>query len=431
MKKKNVKHPALREGRKVHLVLWAAAVCGAVVFILIFLGCSIKRSSDWVVFRGEGGQGYSSEKIYPPIGIKWQFKLQEGRARERHFSPPVVYQNTLYFGSSDSNFYALDIRTGFMRWVYETRAPVNSVPFVDNEKVYFGSTDGYIYAVYHKTGDTAWEYFTGYPVNSTIIGYNDTIVFTTDTGATHFFSKDGEELNAIPNYVWQNNSFQINNDVVYFMPGPPEDPYSLAAYSIPENRYIWLLPTGNDGLIWYSFPAVSKNLLHYASCGIAGTDFIYVYSALNKKTGHVVWKEFEYSSLFELGDYDPFALFWENINLLDYMAPAIWKNYVIYAPGNNSVKAFNSSSGKKVWEKWFDFPVSSAPTVSDSRVYLGTRKSPYGDIPPYLVCLDAASGKVLWKIETEGDILGSPVIAGKWIIFGTDENYVYVLEKLF
>lgn len=402
-----------------------------VIFTLLFISCDFKKSSDWVVFRGDNGHGYSSKKIYPPIGIKWQFKLQEGEARERHFNPPIVYQNTLYFGSSDSNFYALDITTGFMRWVFETRAPVNSVPFVDNEKVYFGSNDGFIYAVYHKTGDPAWEYFTGFPVNSTIIGYNDTIVFTTDTGATHFFSKDGVELNSVPNYVWEHNSFQINNDVVYFMPGPPEDPHSLAAFSIPENRYIWTLPTGGTGQIWFSFPAVSKNLLHYSSCGIMGTDFVYQYSALDKKTGRVIWEESEYSSIFDMADYEPIELFWENIHLLDYMAPAIWKNYVIYAPGDCSVKAFAASSGKKVWEKRFDFPVSSAPTVSDSRIYLGIRRSPYGHVPPSLVCLDASSGKFLWEIETEGDVLGSPVIAGKWIIFGTSLNYVYVLEKLF
>ncbi len=401
------------------------------ISILFFSGCNLKKSSDWVVFRGEGGQGYSPEKIYPPIGIKWQFKLQEGSARERHFNPPVVYQNTLYFGSSDSNFYALDINTGFMRWVFETRAPVNSVPFVDNEKVYFGSTDGYIYAVYHKTGNPAWESFTGFPVNSTIIGYKDLIIFTTDTGATHFFTKDGEEINSVPNYVWENNSFQINNDVIYFMPGPPEDPHSLAAYSIPENKYLWTLPTGGSGLIWYSFPAVSRNLLHYASCGIMGEYFLFEYSALDKKTGNLAWKESEYSGPYEMGGYEPFELLWENINLLDYMAPAIWKNYVIYAPGDNSVKAFTGSSGRKAWEKRFNTPVSSAPTVSDSRVYFGLRKDLYEESPSYLVCLDAAQGKVLWKIETEGDILSSPVISGKWIVFGTDENYVYVLEELF
>ena len=402
-----------------------------IISVLLFSGCTFGKSSDWVVFRGKGGQGFSSEKMHPPIGIKWQFKLQEGSARERHFNPPVVYQNTLYFGSSDSNFYALDINTGFMRWVYETMAPVNSVPFVDNEKVYFGSTDGYIYAVYHKSGDLAWENFTGFPVNSTITGYNDMIVFTTDTGATHFFSKDGIELKSVPNYVWLNNSFQINSGVAYFMPGPPEDPFSLAAFSIPDHRYLWTLPTDNDGLIWYSFPGIRKDLLHYAACGIRGANFVFIYSALDKKTGRVVWQESQYSSMFDIGGYDPFELFWENITLLDYMAPAIWRNYVIYAPGDNTIKAFVSSSGKMAWERRFDFPVSSAPTVADSRVYFGVRKSPHEDVPPYLVCLDAAGGRILWKIEIEGDILGSPVIAGKWIIFGTDENYVYVFERLF
>ncbi|MCL2792279.1 MAG: PQQ-binding-like beta-propeller repeat protein [Spirochaetaceae bacterium] len=424
MKKNIIKHLCAYNiaGRNILIII---------IFILLFSGCNMGRSRDWVVFRGEGGRGFTSQRIDPPIGIRWQFKLQEGSARERRFNPPVVFQNTLYFGSSDSNFYALDLNTGFMRWVFETRAPVNSVPFVDNEKVYFGSTDGYIYAVYHKTGNLAWEFFTGFPVNSTIIGYKDQIVFTTDTGATHFFSRDGVELKSVPNLVWMSNSFQIYNDVVYFMPGPPDDPYSLAAYNIPESRFMWRLPKGGDGLIWYSFPGISGNILHYAAVGVRGQDFVYVYSALDKRTGDVVWRETEFSNVFDLGGYHPVDLFWENIALLDYMAPAIWRNYVIYAPGNRSIKAFVASSGRKAWERIFDFPVSSAPTVAGSRVYFGVRKSPHGDVPALLVCLDAASGTILWQIEIEGDILGSPIIAGRWMIFGTDENYVYVLERLF
>ncbi|MCL2293875.1 MAG: PQQ-binding-like beta-propeller repeat protein, partial [Spirochaetes bacterium] len=273
-------------------------IYGILIITLMLSGCTGRSSGDWVVFRGQSGQGNTSERIFPPIGIKWQFKLQEGGVRERRFNPPVVFQDTLFFGSSDSNFYALDLNTGFMRWVFKTRAPVNSVPYVDSRKVFFGSTDGYIYAVYHRTGTLAWEHFTGAPVNSTIVGHNDTIVFTTDLGATHFFTRYGREIKAIPNYVWLSNSFQINNDVVYFMPGPPENPFSLAAFHIPTQRYIWTLPTVGRQ-IWYSFPAISGNILHYASVGVMGNYFTYIFSALDRRTGEPIWQVFERSSLFD------------------------------------------------------------------------------------------------------------------------------------
>jgi outer membrane protein assembly factor BamB len=399
--------------------------------VVIFFACSLGKNNDWVVFRGEEGKGYSSGKIYPPIGIKWQLKLQEGKAQERHFNPPVVYKNTLYFGSSDSNFYALDIISGFMRWVYHARAPINSVPYVDNEKVYFGSTDGFIYAVYHKTGDIAWEYFSGYPVNSTIVGYKNILVVTTDTGNTHFFTKDGKEIFSVPNNTWQNNSFQVKNDIVYFMPGPPENTNALGAYSIPEKKYLWLLNTSDDGLYWYSFPALLGKNIYFAACGIIEGGFLFEYFALDALTGKGIWRNTEVTDFFDLGGYDAIELLLENIYILDYMSPAIWKDIVIFTPGDNSIKAFKATSGEKIWETRFSAPASSAPSISASRVYFGTRKNEYENIPSFIKCLDAASGKQLWEIETEGDVLGSPVIAGKWIIFGTDENYLYVLESLF
>lgn len=419
------------------------------VTILLFsiTGCVGKEEkSVRVVYRGEGGTGSTNEKINPPIGIKWKLRLQEGGSRERHFNPPIVYKNLLFFGSSDSNFYALDINTGFMRWVYKTNAPVNSVPYADEEKVYFGSTDGFIYAVYHKTGELAWKEFTGYPVNSTVIGYEDMIVFITDGGSVHFFSKDGIELEQRPNYVWEYNSFQINNGVVYFMPGPPEDPFSLGAYDIIEKRFLWRLPTTDDGLFWYSFPAVtpkgfSKNgVVHFAACGLfPGNQFLFEYFALDAITGEIIWRKNEVSEPLFFEQYSAQGLLEENVLLLDYMAPVIWKDKVIYCPGDNTVKAFNIYNGNKEWETFLDNPTSSAPAAAGGRIYFGTRGSSfYNDMEEYsdgsssqLLCVDSKNGKILWEIETEGDILGSPVITDKWIIFGTDENYLYVLEELF
>ena len=51
--------------------------------------------------------------------------------------------------------------------------------------------------------------------------------------------------------------------------------------------------------------------------------------------------------------------------------------------------------------------------------------------PPKLVCLSAKDGSLLWQMDIEGSILSAPVIAGKRIIFGTDESVFYVLEKVF
>ena len=131
-----------------------------------------------------------------------------------------------------------------------------------------------------------------------------------------------------------------------------------------------------------------------------------------------------------------YVLLNKNKELLDYLAPAIWNNLVIYTSGDTIVRAFNlnssSFSGEIAWEKKFEYITSSAPTIAGDRVYFGLRGDDFpGGDPPKLVCLAANNGNVLWQVDLEGAVLSAPVISGKWIVFGTDENYFYVLEEVY
>ena len=135
-------------------------------------------------------------------------------------------------------------------------------------------------------------------------------------------------------------------------------------------------------------------------------------------------------------DIDHYTLFEDSLELLDYLAPALWRDLVIYSSGDNVLRAFKGKTGTSAWRREFLQPASSSPIVAGDRVYVGLRGSldeetlekPY---PSLLVCLSARTGKVLWEFETDGDILSAPVIAGGWIIFGTDNSYFYVLEEVF
>ncbi len=64
----------------------------------------------------------------------------------------------MLFGSNDSNFYAVDPKTHEACWVFEEPGYTIEVkPFVDGETVYFGAWDQYVYAVDVKTGDLKWK----------------------------------------------------------------------------------------------------------------------------------------------------------------------------------------------------------------------------------------------------------------------------------
>lgn len=63
------------------------------------------------------------------------------------YSSPTVVGGLLYIGSSDSNLYALDARTGNEQWRYSTGGAVTSSPIVVDGTVYVGSNDSHLHAV--------------------------------------------------------------------------------------------------------------------------------------------------------------------------------------------------------------------------------------------------------------------------------------------
>jgi outer membrane protein assembly factor BamB len=394
------------------------------ICIIFLLGCS--RSSDWVQFRGEGGRGVSSSRISPPLGIRWKINLQHHDDIIQSLNPPVVIKDTVYFGSEDGNFYALDLESGYMRWVFKSGAEINSIPYADKDHVYFGSKDGRLYALSRNDGQEVWTFRAFGQINSLVERYGDYIVFVGDADAIYFLSPDGSEEFYIYNPGWYNYTFLLADNVLYFGTGPTVD--LVGPYDIEKREFLWFLPFHSIDANWYSFPVVKGDLLYFGTADIYRSMFLGFF-AFNRHTGEMVW-DYQCPGVFP--DYD-FNMIWDlflrDVELLDFMAPTIWKNLVIYTGGDMLARAFDAETGEIRWERTFDTPVSSAPTIAGDRVYFGILGN--DNTPPQLICLSARDGRILWQMDTEGSLLSAPVIAGKRIIFGTDRNIFYVLEQVF
>jgi outer membrane protein assembly factor BamB len=392
----------------------------------IFLLCGCSRNGDWVQFRGEGGRGVSSSRIVPPLGLRWKIKLQESGERLRSLNPPVVIGDTIYFGSDDGNFYALDVESGYMRWVFKSGAEINSIPYADKDQVYFGSKDGKLYALSRETGEEIWNFQTQSQINSQVQRYGDYIIFVGDADAIYFLSPDGKEQFSLDNPGWYNYTFLMADDVMYFGIGPRV--HLIGPYDINKREFLWFLNYQDIKAIWYSFTAVRSNLLYFGTVDIYDNMY-FGFFAFDRKTGEMVWEQ-RSEGTFRYWDYDAiYNLFLQNVDKLDFMAPTIWKDYVIFAGGDCTARAFDAKTGALRWEQVFDSPISSAPTVAAGRVYFGLLG--YDFAVSKLVCISANDGKTLWEMETEGNLLSAPVIAGKRIIFGTDKSVFYVLEQVF
>jgi outer membrane protein assembly factor BamB len=400
----------------------------ALAAILLLAGC--RGQTDWVMFRGTQGRGATADALQPPLAVKWKLKLQASAEPTYAFNNPVVLDGTLYFGSTDGNFYALDIASGYMNWVFKTRGAINSVPFADRENVYFGNNVGKVYAVRRKDGQELWSFQTDSTVQSTIVGYQDSLIFSSDGGRTYFLTSQGEQRFTLPNPVWHYNTFQVSDDVLYFAPGPPSRPHAFGAFDLKSRSYLWILDTTLFGAIWYSFPALKDDLLFFSTSTYNGPYWSFEYYAFQRKTGALLWRRQDVSDWGPMRRLDSEAMFSKNMRLLDYLAPAVWKNLVIYTSGDTVVRAFSARRGAPAWTRRFDRPTSSAPTVAGRRVYFGLQAGEQGE-PAELICLAARNGRLLWSMEVDGALLSAPVVAGKWIVFGTDRNTFYVLEELY
>ena len=82
----------------------------------------------------------------------------------KHFRPrpgfeanPLVIANTIYAGSRDGNFYALDAITGGLLWQYATAGPILQSAAYKDGILYFAANDGHAYALAAATGALVWK----------------------------------------------------------------------------------------------------------------------------------------------------------------------------------------------------------------------------------------------------------------------------------
>ncbi len=111
-----------------------------------------------------------------------------------HAASPAV-DEMVYFGSLDSNFYALAVGTGEMLWFFHTEGQIFTSPAVDDRFVYFGSNDSFFYALDKSSGHLVWRIEAGLVHDSSPVVWGSTVIFGTSDGRLLVLDKnDGRVL---------------------------------------------------------------------------------------------------------------------------------------------------------------------------------------------------------------------------------------------
>ena len=86
--------------------------------------------------------------------LKWKFTAEAGMGQ----SSAVISGGILYIGAHDFNFYAINAGNGRMVWRFRTMGKIAGCGCFHKGRVYFGSADHMVYCVDARTGKLVWKF---------------------------------------------------------------------------------------------------------------------------------------------------------------------------------------------------------------------------------------------------------------------------------
>jgi PQQ-dependent dehydrogenase (methanol/ethanol family) len=152
--------------------LAAPAILSAIL-VLGLIGPAAGQTTEWPVYGGDSANTrYSPLQTITPANVgklKVAWALQLGSLRSQE-STPLVVGDTLYVTASHGpkHVFAVDARTGNVRWRYSPEVPPGIDQFAccdvnnrgvayTNGRVFVGRLDGHLVALDAKTGEEVWK----------------------------------------------------------------------------------------------------------------------------------------------------------------------------------------------------------------------------------------------------------------------------------
>lgn len=330
---------------------------------------------NWSMFRHDLSHTgvIEASSVIPEGKVKWVYRTG---APVR--SSPAVVNGTVYFGSQDSNLYALDAESGNEKWIFTTRSWVDSSPSVVDGVVYFGSNDSFIYALDADNGKEIWKFDTVYPIKA---------------------------------------SPAVTEERVYIR----SDDYYLYALDINTGEELWRFNTGSPS---GSSAAISDGIILLGS----GDGYCYALNASNGQRRLRFKTHYSVTTTPAVRDGNAYlATDNGNLYVIDGTArtwlqeheirPFWMQMWVMGLPG---IPEPPEQSGLLWGLRLSRGATYSSPLVTDDSVYIGSDK--------YLVAVDIESREIRWRFATGDTVRSSPVMSGSAVIVGSEDGYLYAID---
>ena len=115
--------------------------------------------SGYILFGSSDGTSYMLDL---DGNLVWSKKT------EKKLSIMTIHDDTIYAGSHENEFYALELMTGFTKWKLSVNSPVTCKPIVKDDILYLTSMENTVYVIDIKNKNVLKTFRANGPITSTI-----------------------------------------------------------------------------------------------------------------------------------------------------------------------------------------------------------------------------------------------------------------------
>ncbi len=304
---------------------------------------------------------------------------------------------------------AADGLTGDLVWKHQTSGLVYATPVISDGTVYIGSTDSVFYAIETSSGKVKWRFKSGNTIQSSAALHKKLIFFESGNRLIALNSRGklkwerdlskGEVRNQLDPWDYHHSSPYLHNGTIYI--GTQNG--ILWGFDALSGEQVLRCQTISEQVI-RTTPVVSGGLVIYG-------DWDGVLFANDISTGALAWK---YDTKLD-GTFP-----WPNSILTNLVVDG---ESVYFAGKSNRLYSLNVKTGKKNW--YYSSPTDQwligGPVVKKGVVYLGSSDQ------KLFHAIDASNGEVIWISELDCRIWGSAAINEERIYVGS--NSLYVIDR--
>ena len=359
----------------------------------------------------QGNPRHTGASLSAPVrsitGVRFMFETR-GPVR----SVPVISSGVLYVGSGDGNLYAIDAESGRERWRLATGGAVNSSPAVADGIVCFTSKDRSVYGVEASTGRVMWQFTCGpdLPYRNGFDYYTSSP--TVDNGIVYVGGGDGN-LYALDLHTGSKRWGQLLGARVRCSPAVAGTRViagtmdgHLYALDITHGTRLWQFATtgasldirdfGYDRSAIVSSPSIANGVVTFG----CRDGFVY---AVGLADGSLRWT------------------FNHSISWAISTPGRVGDTVFTGTSDGRFYQALSADSGREIWRYSTRGGVWSSPAITGNALC-------FGDLSGLLYGLDTRTGKELWKFQTGAAVYTSPAVSRSVVYCGSDDGYLYALQ---